>query len=97
MVDGVADYFSALIWVGNGSEVAELQMLGFSVCGQSRQPKDALHHQLAVIRALLGVEVEDVMLALGKARLIFQYLSISEGRVSSPEIVHSWGSQPQQL
>lgn len=80
VVDGMADNLSALIRGSDGSEVAEFQLLGFSVEWQPRQPKNALHHQLAVVRALLGVEVKDITLALGKARPIFQYLSISEGR-----------------
>lgn len=31
VIDGMADNLSALIWVGDGSEVAEFQSLGFSV------------------------------------------------------------------
>ena len=51
--------FSALVWVSNGSEVAESQMFRFSINRQSCQSQNTLHHELAMIRALRRVKVKN--------------------------------------
>lgn len=66
VVNGITDDFSTLVWVGNGSKVAEFQMLRFSVNRQSCQSQNALHHELAMIRALLRVKVEDISFRFGE-------------------------------
>ena len=42
------------------------QVVGIPLLGQSRQPQDASQYLLAVGTSLLGVDVEDTPLLLGK-------------------------------
>lgn len=71
------DNFKAQGWC-ELTQSGELQMFRMSVGRQFRQSQGTIHYLLAMIRALLGIEVEDCALVVGKLGCVAQYFAVDE-------------------
>lgn len=58
----------------------KFEVLAVPVGRQSRHAQDAFHHLETMVRALLGIDVEDFSLVLGQFRRVQQYRAVLQRR-----------------